>query len=253
MLIINTIKIVNNFDDVFHKKIASQDSGEVILFTKKSRTRLNPEASTELANDFDNTDSYKLEDESERLDIKSDAMTIEFNAQNNKIELVPVEAVEKNKFTNSTIKTVKAEIDAGNQVKSEIVEIKLEDLAIQRQLLEEVNAKKNRNTEEKDEAVFIEQKIETNEDPKVLFNPSSEDLAIQSQILAEINCQKNLNDTRKDETICIEQKIESQLANEIKTVKETNALQIDIMDVDEESSDSDDGKIFICFDKNFEI
>ena len=78
---------MTNFDDVYHRKIASsQSQNEVILFTRKSRTHLNMGA-----NKVIELDDLDIEDDPiEYVSQKEPTMKIEFNF-NNKIELVPTQ------------------------------------------------------------------------------------------------------------------------------------------------------------------
>jgi hypothetical protein len=154
---------VNDFDDVFHKKIASQDTGEVILFTRKSRTNFNQEVSEALKSELINEEMIEKlsnENNSEDLSQKKAETRIEFNSYNNKIEIVPV----KNNGSKS--------IQPAGVVNKEIIEIK--------------NYDENKDVIAEDDLTSI-------------LDPSPEDLDVQRQILDQIKSSQTFKKQNLDE------------------------------------------------------
>ncbi len=154
---------MNDFDDVFHKKIASQDTGEVILFTRKSRTNFNQEVSEALKSELINEEMIEKlsnENNSEDLSQKKAETRIEFNSYNNKIEIVPV----KNNRSKS--------IQPAGVVNREIIEIK--------------NDAKNKDVIAEDDFTSI-------------LDPSPEDLDVQRQILDQIKSSQTFKKQNLDE------------------------------------------------------
>ena len=83
---------MNNFEDVFHKKVSSEDNSEIILFTKKSsKSMFKKEALVQIESP---ADIYNDEIPEENEAIESSAIRIEFGF-NNKIELVPKQSSDK--------------------------------------------------------------------------------------------------------------------------------------------------------------
>ncbi len=154
---------MNDFDDVFHKKIASQDTGEVILFTRKSRTNFNQEVSEALKSELINEEMIEKlsnENNSEDLSQKKAETRIEFNSYNNKIEIVPV----KNNGSKS--------IQPAGVVNKEIIEIK--------------NYDENKDVIAEDDLTSI-------------LDPSPEDLDVQRQILDQIKSSQTFKKQNLDE------------------------------------------------------
>ena len=154
---------MSNYDDVFHKKIASQDTGEVILFTKKNRTKINPNASMELEPRDPKFEPEEEQDEySEFASQKDPALLIEFNS-NNKIELVP------KKDTESFVKP-KAEKEL--------------DPLLRPMFDEEAKSQ----VKDEDAIEWIYEKNEIKKSPEQIdpLNPTLNELDVQKQILDEI-------------------------------------------------------------------
>lgn len=235
---------MTNYDDVFHKKIASQDTGEVILFTKKSRTKINPSASME----FEPKEvKFEAEDEldeySECSTQKDPALLIEFDS-NNKIELVPKKEDDKF-FTQKEIDPLlvpmfdKNALKAKDEAAIEWVYEKNEgkdspgdidplnptrsELDVQKQIFNEI---RSRN---------LNEKFEENEVKILSFNTEINDP--NSRAIIEIDCPQPNEDF-----------IQSQILNEIKSrgqlkddCEKECIVEIGEMS-DEDDSDSDEGK-----------
>ena len=92
---------MNNFEDVFHKKVSSEDNSEIILFTKKSsKSMFKKETLTQIESPEDICyDEIPEENEA----IESSAIRIEFGF-NNKIELVPKQLSDK--FSQNTFQKI---------------------------------------------------------------------------------------------------------------------------------------------------
>ncbi len=198
---------MTNFDDVYHRKIASsQSQNEVILFTRKSRTHLNMGA-----NKVIELDDLDIEDDPiEYVSQKEPTMKIEFNF-NNKIELVPTQ-------NNSNFVS-----------KPEIEEVKHDKKVV---LIE--NSPKN---DDKPETI--------SENTFDIFDVTPEDLAVQAQIMNDLKSDskskaKTQNQKKIEITIPLDENIiQLQLLNEIRNRAKSDEVSI-IESIDDES-ESDDG------------
>lgn len=219
-----------NFDDVFHKKIASsQSQNEVILFTRKSRTQLNT-GSSQVAELDDDLEVEALQDNSiEYASQKEPNMKIGFNF-NNKIELVPVE----NDPTFIPKQKEIFEIDTTSEV------------------------------------VLVEETSTVKDKPEItskngfdIINVTPEDLAIQTQLMNQIEAQNEFKkifqlktgvETKEKikEAISLDENvIQSQLLNEIRNRASVQTDEVSIIETIDDDSESDDGNINFFFIINF--
>lgn len=202
-----------NFDDVFHKKIASsQSQNEVILFTRKSRTQLNTGSSQVVELD-DVLEVETIEDNSiEYASQKEPNMKIGFNF-NNKIELVPVE-------NDSTF----------IPKQKEIVEI---DTTSEVVLVQGTSAVKD-----KPEI--------TSKNSFDISNITPEDLAIQTQLMNQIEAQNESKKNKEKIKVAIsldENVIQSQLLNEIRNRASVQTDEVSIIETMDDDSESNDGSL----------
>lgn len=202
-----------NFDDVFHKKIASsQSQNEVILFTRKSRTQLNTGSSQVVELD-DVLEVETIEDNSiEYASQKEPNMKIGFNF-NNKIELVPVE-------NDSTF----------IPKQKEIVEI-----------------------DTTSEVVLVQGTSTVKDKPEItsknsfdISNITPEDLAIQTQLMNQIEAQNESKKNKEKIKVAIsldENVIQSQLLNEIRNRASVQTDEVSIIETMDDDSESNDGSL----------
>ncbi len=249
---------MDNFDDVFHKKIASQDTGEIILFTRKSRTNFNQDVSEILKNQLiDEETEQKLQNEnnSDDLSQKEPETRIEFNLYNSKIEIVPVkyktsEPIKKNEPFDNEIIEVKSDLKNDDIIIEKdfrtILDSSPEDIDIQQQILDQIKlSQTSKSSKRKSSELTTTEKtigeniIETNNDYVIavddlpaVIDSSLEDFEIQQKILDQIKLSQTSKKLKPD-ALEIHKNL---LSHEIQP-KES---KIETMSTEDENSDSDD-------------